>query len=82
MEGFIAWLETKPAYEKYFWADCEKCACGQYYASLGREFSKDLEGDGMANLLNRVAMPPFGVFGSFGDALDRARSFKEDQVFA
>jgi hypothetical protein len=35
LEDFLAWLETKPSDEKYWWPDASICACGQYAASIG-----------------------------------------------
>lgn len=35
LEGFIAWLETKPPEEEYNWRNDKECAVGQYAQSLG-----------------------------------------------
>jgi hypothetical protein len=35
LEAFADWCEKQPAEKTYNYADCNRCACGQYAATLG-----------------------------------------------
>jgi len=69
LAGLVAWLETKPADEKYDFTDCRgKCLYGQYMASHG--FGWEEASSFRANVYMHVA---YQYPWTFGAALERAR---------
>ncbi len=82
LEGMIAWMETKPPSQRYFYGDAARCLCSQYYRETGLgdfETTWQLHGDEWAEYLDStVAMPPGrhqGMYSTVGAALKRARSY-------
>jgi len=71
LEGWIAWLETKPADETYNWHDCRgECAYGQYMAAHGIPWAIASAYSDFRSKAYNIAHPrPW----TFGAALERAR---------
>jgi hypothetical protein len=82
LPGMIAWLEQQPASKRYNYYDFSKCACGQYYESLGMVFTmhtpigwwlnEKVARSGNAGGLTRLFGRLFAV-DTMGEALNRAR---------
>jgi len=77
--GMIQWLEQQPQDQTYNYSDIRKCACAQYYDSMGKSFQEDLvlskdltDAHRIAHYLNYsiAAKEPH----TFAGALSRARA--------
>jgi hypothetical protein len=53
LRGFIAFLKTRPAYEKYVWMSPCVCPCAQYAAHIGQQWQECA--GGVWNRLNTLA---------------------------
>jgi hypothetical protein len=85
LDGFIAWLETKPADGAYEWGDIFNCLMAQYFKARGfKVFScggstfTSREGWFIKRLVTRTVLPSFTYTAAtrphtFGAALERAR---------
>lgn len=77
----VAWLETKPADERYNFCSPTKCALAQYLQSRGLseldsiiDFGGDCEPDHPGYWLDQIVNPPDAASSTFGAALQRARA--------
>ena len=52
--GFKAWLERQDPDEKFVYADCDRCAVGQYLTSIGMRW-RTMDDPVMLNNLNMFA---------------------------
>lgn len=78
LKAFIAWLETMPSEEDYWYGDPETCALGQFRESqgfTGERRKVDLGLPGMMTdwqiALDEIVLPSPCTFGA---ALERARA--------
>jgi hypothetical protein len=80
LNGFLVWLETMPAEQKYPHMDCENCACGQYAAWLGEPDwpGKARAGHAVWNKLNRIACARGWTFGALRKRVQRACKSERD----
>jgi hypothetical protein len=53
LAGFALFVASKPAYEKYEWRHCDKCAVGQYLHSIG--MFREIGWDGDLDVANTLA---------------------------
>jgi hypothetical protein len=89
LEGFVAWLETRPADGKYNWSDPDRCACAQYAMAIG-QFAGWRHNRGWNRYewvkLNTVAKGArYHLFDqhTFGKCLKRARKeLKKEKAYA